>query len=339
MKQLRLIVNSISHFAVDAACFFVLFGYIATSFSSDKIAVLFLIYNFIAFGLQFVFGYIYDVFPKIKLSTIGIMLVVFGVLFGKVRLLSLLLVALGNAAFHVGGGADTLQESSGCRESGVFVSFGAVGVYFGTCFGKTGVDAIYVIAMLLICALANFGLSFFKKKLFPTKELLRSDQSFSFCVVLLFLAIVIRSLGGSVLPKPDEINELLPFLPTLLVFSGKLCGGFFADLISAKRALVLSMGLSVILAAFFGENAYAYLASLFFFNVAMPITLYALYSLFPKNAGLAFGLSTFALLIGIIPIFLFSFERTGRAIFIALGLAATAIALIIFKNKEKKNVA
>lgn len=159
MKKTRLVINSIAHLVVDMACFYVLYAYIANSEAASSnmqiVAVAFLTYDFIAFGLQYILGFIYDKLPKIRLACIGIALVFVGVLLKNIPMAAMIAVSLGNAAFHVGGGADTLKESNGFCESGVFVSFGALGVYFGTLLGKSEIGFVAILCALAACGIGE----------------------------------------------------------------------------------------------------------------------------------------------------------------------------------------
>ena len=67
----------------------------------------------------------------------------------------------------------------------------------------------------------------------------------------------------------------------------------------------------------------------------MPITLCAIASNFPHNAGLAFGLTTLALLCGVVPLFFFSLPK--NLVFIVLIILILISSLSIFlatKNKK-----
>ncbi|MBQ6579823.1 MAG: hypothetical protein IIX33_03225, partial [Oscillospiraceae bacterium] len=94
----------------------------------------FILYNFIAFGLQMIIGAYCDEHRKFPSSALGCVLVLSAVLVSPfVPWVSLVVTALGNAFFHVGGGIDSLVHSGGkLSRSGIFVSAGALGVVLGT---------------------------------------------------------------------------------------------------------------------------------------------------------------------------------------------------------------
>ena len=62
--------------------------------------------------------------------------------------------------------------------------------------------------------------------------------------------------------------------------------------------------LSVPLLGLFPNSQALCLVGLVLFNIPMPVTLAAVADLLPYNPGLAFGLTTLALLVGVVPVFL-----------------------------------
>lgn len=336
MKKTRLVINSIAHLVVDMACFYVLYAYIANSEAASLnmqiVAVAFLVYDFIAFGLQYILGFIYDKLPKIRLACIGIALVFVGVLLKNIPMAAMIVVALGNAAFHVGGGADTLKESNGFCESGVFVSFGALGVYFGTLLGKSEIGFVAILCALAACGIGELITSRHPVREIDVKCVFEKKVSIVVVIAVLLVAIIVRAVSGGTLPKPSESVDIAA-IAVVCVFLGKLSGGFIADALSPKITALSALLLASLSGAF--DNAICYLISLTLFNMAMPITLYALYSALPKNAGLAFGLTTLGLLLGTIPAFFFSFEGVGRVLFIASNLATAVALVIVLKGRER----
>lgn len=335
MRYLKLTINSISHFAVDFACFFVLYKSVSLSFSAEIVGILFLIYNIIAFGTQFIFGFLGDEKPRIPLGAIGVLLVLLGVFPFFPPIISLILVALGNSIFHVGGGIDTLKESKGKYfNSGVFVSFGAIGVFLGSKFYNV-ISFYAVIAILALMFILEIATRFIKVKSdIPTIKY-NKIAGVKGVVILLLIAIVIRSFGGSVLSKPIETKEFFVYLSLSAVFLGKFLGGLIADLVGAKNLSVAAIFLTLLLSLFY-RSEIIYLLIIFLFNLVMPITLYALYSAFPKNAGLSFGLSTFALLFGIIPVYFVKFTLSvSNGVFIAVSIISLIAFVITLKNNKK----
>lgn len=163
-KNFNLIIYSLSHFSVDFSCFFILFSGIADKTSLEVTALGFFIYNIIAFGLQVVIGAICDKKPKFPSGFIGCALVLIGVVIIKWYWLALIIAALGNAFFHIGGGIDVLKNGQGkMTPNGIFVSTGALGVSLGTLSGKGGVAYIFIPICIMIFMSILTGLISFTK--------------------------------------------------------------------------------------------------------------------------------------------------------------------------------
>ena len=119
----RLMIHTFAHAAVDFACFYILFARVVPRAQSGQaVAIAFLVYNLIAFGLQPLFGFVIDYFRSFPAASVGCLLVLVGVCLPKnAAYVALAFAALGNAWFHVGAGSDTLLASHGRMwDSGMF---------------------------------------------------------------------------------------------------------------------------------------------------------------------------------------------------------------------------
>ena len=133
-----LIINSILHFVIDGICAYMMFGVYG---ANDTSAYLF--YNFCAFALQMPFGALADLVcirmfgadsqKKKKfyqlITIMGIIFTVTGMFAGYIVL------GIGNALFHVGGGLRTILDDRSNHKKGadlgIFVSPGALGLFAG----------------------------------------------------------------------------------------------------------------------------------------------------------------------------------------------------------------
>jgi hypothetical protein len=80
------------------------------------------------------------------------------------------------------------------------------------------------------------------------------------------------------------------------------------------------------------------LAGLVLFNMAMPLTLCATAALLPRDPGLAFGLTTLALLVGTAPLFFFDLTPVSAAVFVAVsGLIAVLCLHLAFAPRRKED--
>lgn len=80
-------------------------------------------------------------------------------------------------------------------------------------------------------------------------------------------------------------------------------GGLLGDKFGFINVSVFSLILSAILFTGAFDSSICGILAVLLFNMTMPITLISLANIFNNNKGLAFGLLTFALFLGAVPIF------------------------------------
>lgn len=341
-KPASVITYTFSHFCVDFACFFMLF------YSFDKhassLVVLgtgFLLYNVIAFGLQPVIGYLCDIRKWIPAGLIGCSLLILGLLFIGFPWPSLVICALGNAFFHIGGGIDSLVHANGKMfRSGLFVSSGALGVVLGTLCGKSAniTPAVPVIILALCCLLIIIFAPVRKQDYKPLSFSNTSvTLSFTFILLLCFISIVIRSYTGSITPIPWKRTVFLAVLPALGACLGKASGGYMADLFGARRIGVASLLASIPFLLFGNSQIVPCTIGIILFNMTMPITLCAISDKLPQNPGLAFGVTTLCLLCGNAPSFYYVLPAVLVKPVTAVSILVSAVC-IFFAVKNQKGV-
>ena len=87
-----LLAYSFSHFCVDFACFWLLFGRVMTAgLPLETVSLMFLVYNIVAFGLQAPLGHLCDICPRIPAGIIGCVGVAAGLLMSSMLWPALLL--------------------------------------------------------------------------------------------------------------------------------------------------------------------------------------------------------------------------------------------------------
>ena len=298
-----LALYSLTHFWVDLSCAFLAFRFL--SGSADFLLCL-LLYNFCAFALQMPLGLWADGLDRngvVAAAGCGLTAAAFLV---PVPLASAVTAGVGNALFHLGGGIDVLN-TSGKRAAalGVFVSPGAVGLYVGTFWGGgTAISALLPPAGLLIL---GGGILLLCRR---TMGSLRSGNApvetepvggSWLPLIPLFLVVVLRSwmgLGQSFSWKAEWSLSLVAALAL-----GKAAGGFLMDAVGPRRAAGWSLGLAAVLYLFSGDPIPGIFA-VFLFNMTMPMTLWAAAKILPGAKGFGFGLLTFALFLGYLPVYL-----------------------------------
>ena len=98
--------------------------------------------------------------------------------------------------------------------------------------------------------------------------------------------------------KTDHLSVLISVFAVAL---GKSAGGFLFSQYDMKKMIAMTLGISA-LAYLFGQNMSAGLIALFFFNMTMPLTLYLLSEELKGTPGFAFGILTFGLFLGYLPV-------------------------------------
>ena len=301
----QLVVFSLSHLVIDFACFYVLMGsYSRNTLDIMSVSMGFLIYNFIAFALQPPIGYFADRtrIGHTNFAIWGCLVVVCGLVIPCFPLMKVCLCAIGNAFFHIGGGIDSLVNANGrFARSGVFISFGAIGVVLGTLAGEFNWLPMWVvITVLLVCIGLQWVLC--RDKNIRTAAIFKLKNSVLkqpyLVIYISMLCIVVRAVVGTYTHIPWRSTVFLMILPVVCVFAGKLIGGILADRFGAKSVAVVSLFVSAPLLSFFTSNIFLCCVGLLFFNITTAITLCIIVSKLPNNPGFGFGLTTLALFVG-----------------------------------------
>ena len=337
MKTLPLFAHTFSHFGVDAVCFWILFGRFYEGRAEQELALGFIVYNFLAFGLQMVIGAYCDENKKFPSAPVGCALVFAAVLLsGFSPWLAVLVCALGNAFFHIGGGRECLLDSAGkMSRSGVFVSSGALGVAVGTLWGtkNTGsplLPAVFMAVCFVLCLAAQ------KFRTEKTKTEFCGAASAKFgagtIITLALVSVIIRSFGGTLIPMEWKTTAELGLAAAFAAFLGKFLGGFAADIFGAKNVGVISLAAALPLIVFGRSVMLVSFIGILLFNMTMPITLCAVAEKMPKNPGVAFGLTTAALLMGVIPSFFAAIN--GNLLLFVPAVIISAVC-IFFSTKNK----
>ena len=348
-----------THFLVDFICALVITHQIPGTRNWD---LLLLAYNFLAFAGQLPLGVLLDLICKksgkwgyLPAALLGCILCAGALIAGLSPRLLVLSAGLGNALFHLGSGADILRDSRGkSRESGLFVSTGAAGIFFGALLDMTeGVRIAAACAVLVSILVLLFFLLSVKNNSEDHTEVCLENQMEdtsvqetadwqaesrhilipSFC---LFLVVLLRSFEGVIFSFPWNEGIRAGVLLTCGIVLGKITGGFAADRFGSLRTSVVSLGCAAVFLAFSHIPIMGFLGVLLF-NMTMPITLTGLFRRFPGNPGLSFGLLTFALYLGYLPVYAGMAENLSRpAVYVFLTLLSLGLMTVSEKG-EKSN--
>ena len=347
------IFNALAHFLVDAVCVAAVLGRGALGIELANAVV---VYNTLAFSTQCVLGYILDRYGPCRrslkagglLACAGMVIVAAGALDSLTVMAAACITGLGNSLFHVAGGIVTLKRSGGkAAPLGIFVAPGAFGVTVGTLYPQL---CVYLAAALL--ALAGFGGALYLKgyaskglpvgsgavttesslgsgAATPESSLGGEEEPFPVAtVVLLTAAVAVRAIGGSASVFSWKQGAVHTLLLTLFVFAGKALGGYLCDRIGCGKSAVLSIVPAAVLTAFFAGSMLPALAGQLLINLTMPVTLWMLYLLLPKEPGLAFGLAASALWPGTIIGMFIKLSGPARSILILASFLFGAGAIL-----------
>lgn len=350
-------IYSVLHLLVDGVCALAMFGHFSVN---GKWYIYLLLYNFCAFAMQMPLGVVLDGLnskkrkrkysPNVVFAVLGVVLTLIGVVTHPV------LLGLGNALFHLGGGVGTIEEDTAKewqgRGLGVFVAPGAIGLYIGTQLAKSG-GSVWGIAiagalMLAFCIAGKLILDKNSQKVFDEKSgsngmetqalMKKKDylggshngyKNYKKISLLLvggcFSVVVLRSYLGMVISFPWKTTLIAGVLAVLAIALGKMSGGFLAGCLGWKKASLISLGLAAV-CYLFSQSMPLGLFALFFFNMTMPITLYLLVQELKELPGLAFGILTFGLFLGFLPEY-FGMDKPAAGTF--LGCVGSLLSMMI----------
>ena len=322
---------SIWHLLVDGMCAIAMFGkYIPNEDGYFSI----LIYNFCAFALQMPFGVLLDALnardEKRKFdfgfftAAIGVICTVVGAFTNPV------ILGIGNALFHIGGGVGTIHDNFGAEKSrinnrlivrlGIFVAPGAIGLYFGTLLAEAGMSddkMLWTSIGMLLCVIFSWFVLRRERRLSTEEEYVVTDEKdvvadltassdaaiagngYGIAAICL-IVVILRSYIGMSVGFSWKTGTAAGLLAVLALACGKTAGGFLAARFGLYRTAAVSLMLAAVCYLFSSVMPVG-LAALFLFNMTMPITLYWVICAFPRMPGFAFGILTFALFLGFLP--------------------------------------
>ncbi|MCM1118190.1 MAG: hypothetical protein NC543_02375 [bacterium] len=332
---------SILHLLVDGVCAYAMYG---NYLQQEQGYIYVLLYNFCAFALQMPFGAALDILNRergkllpLAVACVGVILTLTGALTHPVVL------GIGNALFHIGGGVGTIYEDGEKgwlgRGLGVFVAPGALGLHLGMQLSRGGVGSAWLwtvgALMLLICAGMTWRYRTYARQArnqgegvcSGTVRELDGAQSKAVCLLAagVLLVVILRSYIGMAVTFPWKTTALAAFISTLAIVCGKAAGGFMAARFGISRTVLLSLTAAAVSFLFSRFMPMGILA-LFLFNMTMPVTLYLLIRRLPLFPGFSFGFLTFGLFLGFLPTYLQLPTWSNRSM---IGCVGSLLSLLI----------
>ena len=358
-------INAFSHFLVDWACVSAVF---ASGAAGEKLFYAILVYDTLAFSTQCVFGLLLDrirpargkdqtwLFGMIEAGGMGLVAIGAGVLtslsltgmqLGASLMACICLIGLGNSLFHVAGGIVTYKKSGGkAAPLGIFVAPGAFGVTLGTLFPQFSWLAVVLLGIACVSGLTFYTMLRRKDENdgteanAPDAESLQSASEERFptlCVVLLTAAVAVRAIGGCAVRFSWKTGAAAALILTFFVFLGKSLGGFVCDRTDAAKMAAVTIPAAAVLTAFLSGSMAASLIGQMLINLSMPVTLWLLHRLLPKEPGLAFGLAASALWPGTAAGLLIELTGPARQILIIISFLFGTFAIIYAEHYRRKS--
>lgn len=335
------IIYGLEHAVVDASSSMVVFAALRLHGISLLEAFYFvIIYDLLAFGLQVVIGAATDVIQRPKVAALaGLGLLSFGTLALPLEpYAAMVLVGLGNAAFHVGAGVISLRiEPRRASHPGIFVGPGALGLAFGIWLGKSGFTLAWPFTLgLVVCFVVTLYLPppehpyVMLPEPKPEGSVRRLGAGIArpwLVVVLLLFSVFVRSLVGMAGSYRCPKQVVVMFALATAAMLGKGFGGIVSDRLGWIETSVVALLLSAPLIAFGGSAWWVVVGGMLLFQMTMPVTLAALAIVFPARPGFAFGLACLALILGAILTF-YPVVRTFYSQYAFLGLIVLSAAAV-----------
>lgn len=335
-NNLKIYIYTALHFLVDLTTVFlvskVLLGPDVGMINRGEVII---IYNLLAFAGQLPIGIIADIINKnMIIALIGCVLSAIAYPLAFISpWTACILVSLGNGAFHIGAGADVLKMSlPKAGLSGLFVSSGAFGVWLAYLLNSKFVILICPLMMLISSVLIWFLYKHNDKEGMNIQIHYDLPEPRKVMAISCFmLTIVIRSLLGMVMNFSWKSIPILSFLFVSAVAGGKALGGFLSDRFGQRLTVIISLLISIVGFVFSFDHWLSGVIAVFCFNMTMPLTLTAIASVCGKKNGFAFGLTTFALAIGFIPVVFGAKEWFGIPLLVAGGIVSLILLVLGYK--------
>lgn len=312
-------------------------------FQSHIVTFAVIVYDFFAFCPQLLIGDFYNRSKKINIGLIGAALFVTAILLSKfqninIYIFSIFILAIGNAFLHVCGAiAVAAVSKKNIFPSSLFVAGGTFGIIIGRYLANAKVDTFYLFIPILILVL----ISVLTAKGWCKSEVEYIDvdivnRKYSHLVILLIAltVVMVRSYIGFVIP----MNWKNEFYHSILLFTslgiGKALGGLLCDKLGYRLVATISTLLCVPFIIIGKDFMVASLLGMLLFSMTMSITYAMALSVIKNNPGVAFGITTIGLFLGVLPIFIIRFDAFTSMVIVAV-LSVVSYLLLNISVKDR----
>lgn len=308
---LKIGICSALHLMVDGLCLCCLY-LLAPALSAQRLVVIFLTYNMLAFLSQPLTGMCVDrmkqrhwmLLASVMLLTLAVLATAVAAArsFSPIGIPTIaILLGMGNSLFHVWGGKQVATETGNdIRMLGAFVATGALGLSIGYVFFSWLLLSILVLAISLFSV---FYITIDKETIRvtnrpSTKRYEVGTSVICLIILALMMAVMLRSLVGETFTTGLTKSNAVVLLIGGVSMLGKMAGGWVAHRLGIINSLAGIILLALACHLCRNQGMVVVLVGLFAVNCTMPITLYLANAVLPDKEGLAFGLLAAALIPG-----------------------------------------
>ena len=273
-----------------------------------------LVYNAIAFAVQFPIGVMLDAWPRWTKASFGMSLVLtlagvgcaaaghVGLRAMPIGWAALALACLGNSLFHLSAGKTILDEWGGKGGPvGLFISTGALGLFAGMRLaGDHGLACLAGFGMALAAVGGAAWWRGFEKMSALRKNLPDVGLVAWMVLIGLFVLVAWRSWAGLLASgMTNAAGYGFALAGAAVTWAGKAAGGYLGDRFGCWRMTAVSVAGSLSLCLFCRpDQALAWLSLLFVAQLATGPVLSLMYDKSGRASGTAFGLNCLALFTG-----------------------------------------
>ena len=341
MKKINIagVLFGLVHFAVEISSFYVISSYV----EYEHIWLLGLLFDFVAFVPQGLFGFIYDKKRKIQFGVVGTVLMSASIVmfnFEADPFAVVFVLTAGNAMIHLYAAELTLRGSKGkMTPSALFVSGGSFGVITGKILAVYNVPVLYIIvvnALSLVIILIIDTLVDANDESSLEKYNYSNEKAGHIAIIILSVIVVtVRSYMGYGIPTAWNKTVLQNIALFCCMGIGKAAGGMLIDAIGIRKTAFISTLCAMPLLMFGNSRMYVSLLGVMMFSMTMAVTLALLVSEMKKTPGIAFGLTTIGLFLGLVPVFFYRiYSLMLNCIIVGILSIVSMIILLFICRKE-----
>lgn len=330
------------HALVEIVCFALLHNILGPGLSF----IVAFTYDFFAFVPQALFGELNHRLRKLDLGSLGVALMLFSIFLLNTTvtasyLAGILLLGLGNSMLHEAGAIATVTISEGkLFPSSLFVGGGSFGLIIGQTLGKLGINNYVLVIPLIIIeilVLLTNSVWLTPRRQTPSFHITKKETNAWFIIFVAFMVTTVRSYIGYAIPISWNKTLWQSFFLFFTMGLGKTMGGYLSDRLGARRVGICSTLFCIPFLILGKDFMLISIIGVFLFSMTMPICFGMLLSTIKDNPGLAFGITTLGLFLGICPMLFFgSFGYlTDSILVITLSLLS---ALGLYKTLQEKEI-